>query len=265
MLQGDGMLEEHGLFSVINAHWQDCSDGYSFRSVRSVYIFHYIVRGSGWFETGGRTYRLEQGCIFLIYPGEPFYYHPDPDDPYTYKWVDFYGKLVPDLISSTGFAENGPVSPPLPQLEADFDRLIANKNPLLASNPHLLELFSHMIEVYPTSQTATYQQNLAMTAREYMLANLHKSDFRVQHVADMIGVSRSCLWRMFREQFGSSPVYMMIEERMNNAKRLLASGELVKTTAAACGFEDQVYFSLAFKKRCGISPEAYRMKHMKSK
>ena len=32
----------------------------------------------------------------------------------------------------------------------------------------------------------------------------------------------------------------------------------VKEIAAACGMDDQNYFSRVFKKRCGCSPSAYR-------
>ena len=258
-------MENSRLFAAVAASFQDCSDMHCFRGVHNMYVFHYISRGSGWLEAGGREYKLKKGCVFLIHPNEPVYYHPDPDDPYSYKWVDFTGGLVKTLLNTTSFGDGEYVTPPLPELEADFDRLISKKEPLLSCNPLLLELFSHLIAAFPAKRQLPLQQNLALTAREYIFANLNKPTLRVQDAADHIGVSRSCLYRMFVKQFGISPMQLIIDERVNNAKRLLESGELVKNTAVSCGFEDPLYFSLAFKRRCGMSPESYRMKNIAKK
>ncbi len=238
---------------------------HSFRGVRNIYILHYIEKGSGYFEINSKQYNLSEGCVFLIRPGDMVYYHPDFNDPYTYKWIDFTGSLAESLLSATAFDEQGPVTPPLPQLEEYFDRLIENFDPMPSISPLLLELFSQLISVYPARHVDSREHNIALSAREYILSNLHKSGFRVQTAAEQVGVSRSCLWRMFKEQFGMSPVQFVIEERMKNARRLLAMGHRVKDTAASCGFEDQIYFSLAFKKRCGVPPETYRAQHMGKK
>lgn len=256
-------MENARLLSAVEAYRQDCSNMHSFRGVRNVYILHYIEKGSGIFEVGSKKYKLSEGCVFLIRPGDKVYYHPDADNPYIYKWVDFTGSLSEPLLSTTAFDDVSPVTPPLPQLEGCFDRLIENFDPIPSLNPLVLELFAQLIAAYPAGYIDSREHNIAQTAREYILSNLHKSDFRVQSVAEQIGVSRSCLWRMFKEQFGVSPVQFIIEERMKNARRLLALGERVKDTAAACGFENQMYFSLAFKNRHSMSPEEYRTQHVK--
>ncbi len=256
-------MENARQLSLVEAFRQDCSDMHSFSGVRNVYILHYIEKGKGYFEISGKEYMLNVGCIFLIRPGEKVYYHPDKNEPYTYKWVDFTGSLVETLLNATAFDDQSPVTPPLAELEACFDRMIENFDPIQSLNSMLLELFAKLIEAYPAGHIDSREHNIAQSAKEYILSNLHKSSFRVQTAAEQVGVSRSCLWRMFKEQFGMSPVQFVIEERMKNARRLLALGERVKDTAASCGFEDQIYFSLAFKKRCGVPPETYRLQHMK--
>ena len=38
--------------------------------IRNEYIIHYVDKGKGYFESGGKTYTVRAGDIFVIYPGE---------------------------------------------------------------------------------------------------------------------------------------------------------------------------------------------------
>ena len=45
--------------------------------------------------------------------------------------------------------------------------------------------------------------------------------------------------------------------RMDLVKKMLISGQPLKTAAAAAGFSDPCYLSRAFKREEGLSPRAY--------
>jgi AraC-like DNA-binding protein len=49
--------------------------------------------------------------------------------------------------------------------------------------------------------------------------------------------------------------------RLNNAKKLLASGNTLIDTALECGFFDQSHFTNCFKKYFGVSPKQYAENH----
>lgn len=71
--------------------------------------------------------------------------------------------------------------------------------------------------------------------------------------------SASSLQRAFRTHFGISPKQYIDRLRMNRALELLTDDELsVKEIAFACGFEDEKYFSRAFKKKYGYPPSQLR-------
>ena len=72
---------------------EDCSDLHSWGpGVRAFYIIHYVIRGAGFLECGGKRFRITAGESFLVYPYTELFCYPDPEDPWEYTWVDFTGK-----------------------------------------------------------------------------------------------------------------------------------------------------------------------------
>lgn len=63
--------------------------------------------------------------------------------------------------------------------------------------------------------------------------------------------------RKFAEVFGTTPKQYLIRLRLDMAKGLLETGLPVKQVAAACGFDDELYFSRLFKKKEGRPPTAH--------
>ncbi len=64
---------------------------------------------------------------------------------------------------------------------------------------------------------------------------------------------------VFKRETGKSIIAYLLDERMEEAKRLLQEGTMSpQALAAAVGFEDYNYFARCFKKRVGYSPLHYR-------
>ena len=254
---GDIMTDERLLY-CLSAESQDCSDMHSWRGVRNLYVLHIITKGEGYLEVNGAVHKLQKGQIFLIRPDVPVYYHPDKQNPYSYKWVDFSGSLAKPLVDCMGFRPDKPVSPPLDDAEPLFDAVKADA-PTERCNAKLLKLLSYIIERFPGINTNETQIDYAAAARDYMLANLHKTTLKVSEAADFAGVCRSQLYRAFMDKFGVSPKRFIAEQRMNTAKKLLRESDLpISYISGAVGFDDSLYFSAAFKKSQGISPSQYR-------
>lgn len=71
--------------------------------------------------------------------------------------------------------------------------------------------------------------------------------------------SKSHFLRLFRDVFGSTPHDLLIEARMDMAKRLILDGELaIAEVAASVGYESRYAFSRLFKKRVGMTASDYR-------
>ena len=69
---------------------------------------------------------------------------------------------------------------------------------------------------------------------------------------------------LFSKDTGMSIKSYLTEKRMQWAALMLQEPERsVKNIAASCGFDDSLYFSRAFSKYFGVSPQQYRKQILK--
>jgi AraC family transcriptional activator of pobA len=79
------------------------------------------------------------------------------------------------------------------------------------------------------------------------------------HYADALGVPRASLTRTLTQLTGRSTKELILERVMLEAARLLRFTDLtVGEVAYRVGFQDQLYFSRAFKRHFGTPPMSYR-------
>jgi AraC family transcriptional regulator, transcriptional activator of pobA len=79
------------------------------------------------------------------------------------------------------------------------------------------------------------------------------------HYADVLRVPQALLSRSLAAVTGRGTKELITERRMLEAARLLRFSDLtVGEVARRAGFDDQLYFSRAFKRRSGEAPMAYR-------
>jgi AraC-like DNA-binding protein len=80
-----------------------------------------------------------------------------------------------------------------------------------------------------------------------------------EDVAQYVGVSEGYLSRCFTQETGLSLIHYLTRYRIQQAKQLLASGEMpITEIALKTGFSDSNYFSRAFRREVGKSPLAFR-------
>ncbi len=77
------------------------------------------------------------------------------------------------------------------------------------------------------------------------------------------GYSRSHFVRAFRGAYGETPGQYLSRRRIDRAEELLRSADLsVTEICVLVGFSSLGTFSARFKTRTGLSPSAYRRKHV---
>ena len=87
-----------------------------------------------------------------------------------------------------------------------------------------------------------------------------------QELANRLHLNRSYMSELFSKDTGMSIKSYLTEKRMQRAAIMLQDpNRSVKNVAASCGFEDSLYFSRAFSKYFGISPQQYRSQILKDK
>ncbi|KAE9628273.1 helix-turn-helix domain-containing protein [Parasedimentitalea maritima] len=84
-------------------------------------------------------------------------------------------------------------------------------------------------------------------------------DHSLETLAEQAGMSRSTLAQRFSDAYGSGPMELLRELRMQRAADLLAQSDMpVKRISAEVGFKSRTAFSRAFEATTGQSPRSYR-------
>jgi AraC family transcriptional regulator len=94
--------------------------------------------------------------------------------------------------------------------------------------------------------------------REHIRTNL-ATDIDVAELAGLVRLSPHYFSLVFRQAVGMPPHRYILQERINEAQRLLVAGEMTLAELAAhLGFADQSHFSRAFRKLTGRTPGSFR-------
>lgn len=87
---------------------------------------------------------------------------------------------------------------------------------------------------------------------------LHKK-IVLSEISEKTGLSYAQFLRRFRAYTGTSPIGYVTFLRIQKAKTLLTDTDLmIREIAELCGFENEYYFSNAFKKQTGMAPSSFR-------
>jgi AraC-like DNA-binding protein len=81
----------------------------------------------------------------------------------------------------------------------------------------------------------------------------------VEKLSELACMSKATFFRVFKREFGLTPIEYIIQERLTEAKRLLRNP--LSTVADVCfrvGFNNTNYFQVLFKKYEGITPGLYK-------
>ena len=81
----------------------------------------------------------------------------------------------------------------------------------------------------------------------------------LEELAVAISKSRAQTIRIFRRDFGETPLQYLLDRKMEAARELLASTRTpIKELAAMLGFTDPYHFAALFRRRNGLPPGRYR-------
>lgn len=95
-------------------------------------------------------------------------------------------------------------------------------------------------------------------ALQYIEMNYSRK-LTVSMIADWVGLNRSYLNSIFKEELGKSLQQYLIEFRILKACELLESENLsIGDVSRSVGYTDQLLFSKVFKRLHGVTPSEYR-------
>lgn len=234
-----------------------CSHGYG-PAIRTHWLLHYVVKGTGKFEREGQTYNVNAGEFFVIPPGIKTYYEADSKDPWEYIWVGFtcdgdlpvtldpvvYCKSAGSIFEKmtySGKYNNGTAA----YLDGLIWQLMAS---LLRYNEE------------PKDESVYVEKAISYMNTEYARG------VTIQEIADALNLNRSYFSTVFKNEMGVSPLKYLMNLRFEKAVEIMTNKGGSPTLAAlSCGYTDIYQFSKMFKTRFGVSPRQYIKNHTTTK
>jgi AraC-like DNA-binding protein len=255
--------------AVNNVGRQKCPPGYTWGpGIRDHYLIHFIVSGSGTYTKEGMTYKLAAGDVFLAYPDQEVSYRASAEDPWSYEWVGFSGADAETILGHTDFSQEHPVldcraygmevHQALQRINRAFGNSFTDAVSMTGELYLLLSVFARHAS-RPDKARSPAGENVRR-ALDY-IASRYSYGITVEDIAVYTGVSRSTLFRQFREVLHTSPKEYLDEFRIRRAKALLTETSLsVASVARSAGYENGLYFSSVFRKLTGETPSVFRRK-----
>ena len=258
--------------TLVHLGKENCRPYHAVSASRTEYILHFILSGEGFYSAKGNTWHMGPGEMFLIYPDEPIVYCADANNPWSYIWIGFKGVRVDTILKNCGFSKSRltlPAPDPAEYMDT-FDELLKHKTLSFSDDLYresiLLKLFAiladfHARNTSPKSNSGQtgYSDNTYVNLAIDYINKMYMQDIGVSDIADNIGITRSHLNHMFQKELNISIQNFLIDFRMHKAANLLVSTSMsIKEISNQVGYNDQLVFSRAFKKKFGVSPKGYR-------
>jgi len=139
----------------------------------------------------------------------------------------------------------------------------ADRTKNIYADLNLKELLIRLVQSQYLQQVRTETaSNTNHTRLNYMLHYINENiteKILVNTLCRKAYLSRNAFFKLFKEQFGVTPLEYINHERIKLAKQLLAGGnQSITQTGLQCGFTDVNYFVRTFRKIEGITPGSYQ-------
>lgn len=242
--------------------WECCKPQHSFGpAVKQHYLIHYVTAGKGRLWMNNQCYDIKQGSIFLIPPQVVTTYQADKERPWQYCWICIDGYDVENILRSCGFAKNNILL--IDKSNGSVCEALLNLVFFYEQNKHNeYILLSQLYKFFGCMKTQNKQLHIKSIyvdkAIDYIYKN-YSQDISIQNIADYVGINRTYLFRLFKEECDMSPQKYLLNFRLKTAaNKLESSDESIAEIAELCGFNDASTFCHQFKKFYNDTPLSYR-------
>jgi AraC-like DNA-binding protein len=261
---------------VIFSGRESCLPLHKFEGLRNHYILHYIVAGEGKIKINNKTFNLSTGSAFFIFPDQLNFYQASKNNPWYYKWIGFSGNKTDRILQSAGITRSSPIiiNEYTKEIDDYMDELfnnlkIRNEGFELKVNGLfylILSIFADInkkvnLEKIYTGTKIDYVKKIL----EFIEINFQRN-ISVNQMAEYLGINRSYLSILFKNQKGISLKDFLIDYRIMKAKELLVKSNMnISEIAYSVGYKDYFSFTKIFRKITGERPKEYRNKNINIK
>lgn len=217
---------------------------------------HFVLDGAGYFNGN----KLEKGNAFFIPKNHLCTYFPEPENPWTYAYINFTDDMPTDIIEEIVRNNN--------TFEYQF-KMIKEILPCFTTEEGAEKFaFTFKDKMLFTGLIYSFIGNLVIlkenetTHRKITLAKRYINQkfadgITIAEVAEYLNISVGHLRHIFQQNEHVSPQQYLVSVKMNHALLFLQKGYNITETAMSVGYSDPFQFSKYFKKYYGLSPKKY--------
>ncbi|WP_159885112.1 AraC family transcriptional regulator [Paenibacillus puerhi] len=254
----------------------------SFHS-HSGYELYVCVQGSGTYIAGERIHTLGPGTLTVVSPMALHRSRPELDTPF-HRFIvaveksyleglcegdasitSWIGQWLPGQDSDSLHAQlNARQLLALQGTLSELEREVQEQQPgfELAAKGLLLQLFMQLgryrTDPGPLQPGAGERKRYVEGILGYMKEH-YREPLRTEDLCAHFHLSRSYLYKIFKQDTGVSVHEFLVAYRINKAKEMLQSSELpITEVAALAGFHDMSHFCHTFKRYTEMTPSGYR-------
>lgn len=248
---------------------EQCDSGYSFGpTIRDNYVLHFITNGKGKISINGETTELTAGDIFVLPKNQSIFYQADENTPWTYTWVGFSGSRAETILSQTRLLEkyflHSHLESEILKKMIDINQTEVQSLPMITELiliGHLNQLLAALVQEFPNEslkESSTLAKNYVHHAIK-LIHSQYNSPIKVNEIADHLALSRSYLYKIFKQETGYAIKDYILQIKMKRSCQLLEDPTRnITEIAYSVGYQDPLTFSSAFKNYFHMSPTEFR-------
>lgn len=254
------------------------ADGYYFHKetgrILDEFQLLYIAEGKGIFKSSHqKEVELNEGDMFLLFPGEWHTYYPNPVIGWKSYWIGFKGKNINDRLEAGFISKEKPIyhvgySAAIIWLYEEALKVAHEEPPymqqILAGQVNHLVGMMYALKHTNELGKSTVRLDMMNRAKKHIRESL-ESSLTIQQVAERLGMSYSNFRKQFKEYTGLSPATYQQDLKLQRAKELLCTTNMsIKEIAYRLNFDSPDYFSAKFKTKTGRKPSDLRPKRSRT-
>jgi AraC-like DNA-binding protein len=233
------------------------------------HVMIHNVDGDGWLKIAGQEWTVHSGQMFCLPAGVPHWYGSDTENPWSNYWIHFTGRQAAAYFQWLGVRTDNPIIHLSEREELlvafeetwQFLRAVHTYDNLVQGSVGLtlflgvVQRTMHAAEIRQRAVDQRIQKTI-----DFVSHNL-ASELSLTELAQFTQLSVSRFTLAFRRVTGCSPMEYFNRLRVQRACALLqTTSKSVQEIGQMVGYSDPYYFSRAFKKIIGASPNEYRKK-----
>lgn len=224
------------------------------------YVFEYVLDGIGHIVCDGKQYEVHKDDVYILPYGSSHKYWADKITPYEKIWINIKSSIITEIMNAYGLKEkivfkNSGCKPLFIELFRLAENTMFNDEVCYTAAEIIFRIINKLAQ---NEHNKTRASAVAKSTRVMLDDNIY-GNITVDKIAETLVVSKVHVISEFKKYYRTTPYAYYMERKLEIAKEMLATTSMrINEIAETLGFCEQNYFSSLFKKKIGLSPEAYR-------